>query len=214
MGCMPKSNFPAARLLRSLLFEDPRPFVLYDLEYTSWEGAMERGWSGPGEFREIVAFGAVRLSPRPDPDFKVLLEEAEVFDVLAVPTINPVLSDYFAVLTGIRNEDVEFRGVPLQAALDAFGVFLGGDPAFSWGGDDKTIAENLSRSGLRFDRMDAFHDIRPILLSALDLPEETNSGSVARRLGIRLEGKGEHDALFDARSIAAGLARAAASGRL
>lgn len=29
-------------------------FVFYDTEYTSWEGAMQRNWSGPDEHRELV----------------------------------------------------------------------------------------------------------------------------------------------------------------
>ncbi|MEK9900254.1 MAG: hypothetical protein VW516_05830 [Rhodospirillaceae bacterium] len=28
--------------------------VVADLEYTSWEGALEGGWSEPGQFREVV----------------------------------------------------------------------------------------------------------------------------------------------------------------
>lgn len=35
--------------------------VIADLESTSWEGAQESGWSGPGQFREIVQIGAVRV---------------------------------------------------------------------------------------------------------------------------------------------------------
>jgi hypothetical protein len=37
-------------------------FVVADLEYTAWEGALARGWSAPGDFREIVQIGAVRVA--------------------------------------------------------------------------------------------------------------------------------------------------------
>eukprot|EP00959_Pyramimonas_sp_CCMP1952_P460150 9479398-Pyramimonas_sp.AAC.2 len=42
-------------------------FVLVDTEYTTWEGAHARHWSGPGEAREVVQIAAikVRLKYRP-----------------------------------------------------------------------------------------------------------------------------------------------------
>ena len=36
-------------------------FVFYDTEYTSWEGAMQRNWSGPNEHRELVQLSAIRV---------------------------------------------------------------------------------------------------------------------------------------------------------
>ena len=36
-------------------------FVLFDLEFTAWEGSLERGWSEPWEAREIIQIGAVRV---------------------------------------------------------------------------------------------------------------------------------------------------------
>ncbi len=35
--------------------------VVYDLEYTAWEGSLERNWSGPNEDPEIVQIGAVKI---------------------------------------------------------------------------------------------------------------------------------------------------------
>ena len=28
--------------------------VVYDTEFTSWQGANENGWSGPGQYRELI----------------------------------------------------------------------------------------------------------------------------------------------------------------
>lgn len=33
-------------------------FVIFDTEYTTWEGAADRDWTGPGEHREVVQIGA------------------------------------------------------------------------------------------------------------------------------------------------------------
>ena len=32
--------------------------VVYDLEYTAWEGSLERNWGGPNEDPEIIQIGA------------------------------------------------------------------------------------------------------------------------------------------------------------
>jgi inhibitor of KinA sporulation pathway (predicted exonuclease) len=73
-------------------------FIIADLEYTSWECALESGWSAPGQFREIVQIGAVRV------DAGDGFAEMAHFSMLVRPTINPELSDYFVTLTGITND--------------------------------------------------------------------------------------------------------------
>ena len=35
--------------------------TVFDLEYTAWECSMARSWLTPGEFREVVQIGAVKL---------------------------------------------------------------------------------------------------------------------------------------------------------
>jgi len=35
--------------------------IIFDTEYTAWEGAKERNWSGSGEHREIVQIAAVKI---------------------------------------------------------------------------------------------------------------------------------------------------------
>ena len=42
----------------------PTEVVVFDTEFTAWQGSMERGWSGPGEHKEIVQIGAVLLDAR------------------------------------------------------------------------------------------------------------------------------------------------------
>ena len=45
----------------------PRPFeaatvTVFDLEYTAWECSMARHWLAPGEFKEVVQIGAVKVT--------------------------------------------------------------------------------------------------------------------------------------------------------
>jgi hypothetical protein len=111
-------------------------FVLYDLEFTSWEGAPERGWTGVGERREVVQIGALKIDER-------ALEVTGEFDALVRPVHNPVLSEYFKELTGISQDAVDERGIPFLDALDSFLDFCDGDYALSYGNDMVIIGENL-----------------------------------------------------------------------
>jgi DNA polymerase III epsilon subunit-like protein len=62
--------------------------TVFDLEYTAWECSMARHWLTPGEFKEVVQIGAVKL----DADSFVVQGE---FEMLVRPRINSVLSPYF-----------------------------------------------------------------------------------------------------------------------
>ena len=70
------------------LSELPRSgeIVVCDLEWTAWEGSLERSWSGPGEYREVIQIGAVCLDA-------VHFRLVAVFDRLVRPVRNPILSD-------------------------------------------------------------------------------------------------------------------------
>ena len=68
--------------------------VIFDLEWTAWEGSKERNWTGLGEKREIVQIGAIKLS------YDDGLTEIGMFDCYVKPQFSPILSDYFTNLTG------------------------------------------------------------------------------------------------------------------
>jgi inhibitor of KinA sporulation pathway (predicted exonuclease) len=84
-------------------FPQIRAAVVFDLEFTAWEGSMAARWSRPGEFTELVQIGAVRLNAD-------TFEELGAIDLLVRPRLNPVLSDYFVELTGIGNVEMAARG--------------------------------------------------------------------------------------------------------
>ena len=86
--------------------------AVYDLEYTSWEGAHQRDWSGPGEHMEIVQIGAVKLDGGKE------LKEIGGFEILVRPSINPRLSDYFTGLTGIEQADIDGNGRILNSDVN------------------------------------------------------------------------------------------------
>src|SRR3984885_13643634 len=87
--------------------------TIFDLEFTAWECSMARHWLSPGEFKEVVQIGALKL----DADSFAPLAE---FDCLVRPRVNFPLDPYFEKLTGITSEKVARQGRDFTAALTSF----------------------------------------------------------------------------------------------
>ncbi|MEP4378249.1 MAG: exonuclease domain-containing protein [Alphaproteobacteria bacterium] len=172
--------------------------VIADLEYTSWEGAQESGWAAPGQFREIVQIGAVRV------DAGDHFSECADFSMLVRPTINPELSNYFTALTGITNESVARDGVGLAEALTAFAGFVRGDIVLSHGRDELVIGEDCALKELDNPFASAdWRDINPPIRRVTD--EHLMSSELPAFFGLDPVGPA-HDALADARALAKVLA--------
>lgn len=173
-------------------------FVIADLEYTAWEGSLAKGWNAPGEFREIVQIGAVRVS-RADG-----LEEAGAFSVLVRPTLNPVLSDYFTDLTGITNDDVARAGVSLPEALNSFAAFVRDLPILTHGGDDRVVVGECAEKSLANPLVACdWRDIRPPIETITG--QTMMSSDLPKHFGLPDQGQA-HDALADSRALARVLA--------
>lgn len=172
--------------------------VIYDTEFTTWEGALQCGWSEPWMHRELVQIAAIRY--RLD-DMSAL----DQLDVLVKPVINSELSDYFTQLTGVTQADVAQHGLDFPDAHDRLCRFIGDTPAWAYGTDDEVVRENQHLHKMPQD----FHslNIGPWFMEhgkPFGIVKGVNSGRLAKTLGIdAIEGAGEHNALYDVRSIAA-----------
>ena len=170
--------------------------TVFDLEYTAWECSMARHWLEPGQFREVVQIGAVKLDGR---SLKVLDE----FDLLVRPRINPVLSPYFEQLTGIANHEVAVRGVDFAEGYARFAAFAGEGPICAFGHDEVVLEENLRLYGITdYRRLPRFADLRSWFAACNVDPRGKLSCEIAPSLGLNVEGRA-HNALHDARAIAA-----------
>ncbi|MEU4242885.1 3'-5' exonuclease [Actinoplanes sp. NPDC026619] len=184
--------------------------VIFDLEFTTWVGAQERGWSKPDEFREIVQIGALRVDPG------TLAVDGE-FEVLVRPVRNPRLSGFFQQLTGITEQAVAERGVSFAEALDGFLKFCDDAYTLSYGNDMVILGENLilqlPPDGEPAGPLPPFLNIRQYLNQAL--PETTGlpSGGLAAALGRPGPAESTHDALDDCRSILEALRHLRTQGR-
>lgn len=180
------------------------PLVVFDLEFTAWQGSMQRGWSGPGEHREVVAIGAVKLSPLAG------LPEIAAFSCLVRPRINPQLSEYFVSLTGLTQAQVDAHGMAFPEALAELRAFIGPEveAVFSNGGDEQVLLENCRLTGIDLPiPIEMFHDLRPALARASGAGmEEVDSSRLGEKLGFVTDGRA-HDALDDARAVAEALRR-------
>ena len=139
--------------------------AVLDLEWTSWEGARQRRWQGPGEEMEIVQIGAITLTD------DAALAETGALDVLVKPRINSRLSDYFVRLTGIAQAHLDAEGVDFAAALDRLVQFLASvREIWSYGSDYKVIQRNCALNGLAFPFDDGlFRDARKLIGDATNV---------------------------------------------
>lgn len=172
--------------------------VIFDLEFTAWEGSLLLGWTRAGEFREVVQIGAVKLDP-------ASLKQVDEFEILILPRLNPVLSEFFTALTGISNEDVARRGVDFITGYRAFLDFAAGAPLWAHGRDDLVLTGNLRLYGWdrHFAALNYNNAILWFLEQGVDLRGK-HACDVAAAAGATFSGR-EHNALDDARGIAAGI---------
>jgi inhibitor of KinA sporulation pathway (predicted exonuclease) len=173
--------------------------IIFDLEFTAWEGSLARHWLAPGEFKEVVQIGAVRLNAR---DFAT----SESFNCLVRPRINPRLSDYFENLTGISDHRLSVEGVDFEEAHRHFLAFAGDSVVAAFGRDDLVLEENIRLYGLKdVPPLPPFRNLRDWFDAQGFDTSRLHSCDIGPLLGIPFEGR-EHDALCDARSIASGMA--------
>lgn len=179
--------------------------VVMDLEFTAWDGSRERDWSLPGEKREVVQIGAVKLRAH---DLKIVDE----FETLVCPRFNPRLSGYLVRLTGITDAALAARGLDFVTAYRAFLDFVGDAQLWAFGRDDLVLSENLKLYGFaRALAVPPYDDVIPWFAGrGIDLTGK-HASDVAEAVGAVFEGR-RHDALADAKIVAAGIAKCVAVG--
>lgn len=169
-------------------------FAIIDVEYTSWEGAMQRNWSGANEHREAVQIYICGLTEN--------LEVAWHKEYYTRPILNPLLSDYFTKLTGIRQETVDVFGLSLQSILLSLRELTSYGPMFSWGdGDEGSLRDSCKIQELEYDAfLPSIRDIRPLFQECGIDTSKYQSGTVHKAVGLSLTGK-QHNSQHDVNSM-------------
>jgi inhibitor of KinA sporulation pathway (predicted exonuclease) len=172
--------------------------ILFDFEYTAWEGSKVRKWSEPWEHREIYQIAAVRVS------INATLSVMENFECLVKPKQNPDLSSYIIRLTGIQQAAIDQDGLPFPQVFAMFYSFCeqGRRPLFCYGDDPAVLLENLALNKMDRPAFPAgVYDIRTIFEQAGVDTGPYTSGTIHKAVGIDFP-HAAHNALNDVRSLA------------
>lgn len=178
--------------------------IIIDTEYTTWPGALENGWSSPGQHREIVQIAAIRV----DEDFN----EVEHFDLIVRPSINPTLSDLFIQLTKISQATVDTQGLAFSEALTKLIAFCSTEEIICMNSDGGVFEENCKLNSIDdFPLRGRFRRLRPLLEKlGIDLIN-VSSGDLHKMTPSPIQGH-THNALHDVRSMSHWLHYAQKSG--
>lgn len=178
--------------------------VVFDLEFTAWEGSMASRWSRDGEHTEIVQIGAVKLDAE-------TLKMTDEFESVVRPRLNPVLSQYLTDLTGITNEMLDAKAVDFITAYRGFLDFVGPSLTWAFGRDDLVFAGNLKLYAWEGLPVPPYTNAIPWFAEhGIDLKGK-HACDVAEAAGAVFTGR-KHDALSDARGVAAGIQAVVARG--
>ena len=139
--------------------------ILFDTEYTSWEGSMERNWSHKNEYKELVQLSAIKINIEKN-NIKII----DKITIVCKPVKNPILSEYFIKLTGITNNDIE-NGVSFNNCLVEFYTFCKYNNKqvniYSYGNDYNILEINMKYNDIPINSKfykwkKKFYDIKPI----------------------------------------------------
>ncbi|MEX0650325.1 MAG: 3'-5' exonuclease [Candidatus Andersenbacteria bacterium] len=175
-------------------FNLPDTFIVFDLEWTAWEGSQQRGWSEPNEYREVYDIGAVRVEGK---DF----DTTDTYRQLVTLRLTPSLPEYSRQLTGITQADIDRDGISFAEALRAFNAFTQGYELYNWGtGDPKAIAESCQLKNLSNPFEGRIHDIRPVFEQHGVPVEKYMSSTIVQYFG-KENTRAAHQGLDDAMNI-------------
>lgn len=174
-------------------------FILFDTEYTAWEGSQARNWSYSWEHRELIYISALKV--KNENNTLIILDR---FDYYIKPNINKILSDYIINLTGITQQLIDSASSILEV-LEKFYDFSENLNLYSYGNDYYEIKENIILNKLDpkfYDWSTNFYDIKIIYEKYNINTSNYSSGTVYKSLNIIPEKNVKiHDASWDTYSL-------------
>ncbi len=167
--------------------------IIYDTEFTAWEGSLQRAWSGPNEHRELIQFSAIKL------EILESVHPLEQLNCFVKPSINNTLSTYIKQLTGITQTEVD-QGSSSQQLFQSLANFTesGKIPMFSWGHDIEILKETAELNHAEIDWVNSYN-LQP-LFEPFEVPPNYSSGNLYQFFNLPLELHG-HNAEDDTISL-------------
>lgn len=168
-------------------------YIIFDLEWNQpADGVLDAAAALPGE---IVQIGAVKLGSR--------FEATDELRLYIKPRLYPKLHKRIASLTGIRDQDLQEKGISFPQAYAQFVDWCGEDCVWmTWSTSDLPILlDNMIMYGMDISELPDYCDVQRIF--SREIMRSNTRYSLDTALAI-LKEKGEtaHDALHDARNTA------------
>ncbi len=180
------------------MLELNRHIVIFDTEYTAWEGSLKRNWSNPGEFKEVVQIAGIVIDTQN-------FTELDSYNAYIKPVRNPILSDYFIALTGITQEIVDRDGISVDIAYNNFVDWSRGLDVYSFGYDLDVIAENFQILNIAMvPPVQKFLNIKDVFEAHNINTEKYTSGTIIEYFSKKAK-VSAHNALNDCRVVAEAL---------
>ena len=163
----------------------PSNFILFDTEFTAWQGSQERNWSLCWEYKELISISALKVEKKNN---KLII--VGKFTCYIKPRKNFLLSDYIINLTGITQKQINKEGVDFEVAMAKFFKFTEKLPLYSYGNDYSIIQENLDLYKIKLDSkyrlwFDKFFDIKPFFESYGINTSKYTSGTVYKYFSLK-----------------------------
>ena len=179
-----------------------RYFILFDTEYTAWEGSQERNWSYDYEYKELICISALKINNKNNK-----LNIVDKFNCYIKPTINPLLSDYIINLTGITQNTIDIHGISFKNAIKKFYKFCNTNKIYSYGNDYNEIKinlelNNISSLSIYYKWECKFFDIRTIFELYNINTNKYSSGTIYKSVKLIPDKKiNIHDSQWDTYSL-------------
>lgn len=120
---------------------------------------MQRGWTGPGEQREVYDIGAVLVRRSESGEFEVVGK----FRRLVKLELTDKLPEYSTNLTGITQAEIDKDGIPFAQMVMEFKDFVGDRAAYAWGHDGEILLENCKlKKVVSPFQAEQFHNLREL----------------------------------------------------
>ena len=180
-----------------------KKIIIYDAEYWSDKGCVERNWQGPNDKPPyLVQLSATKVTLEPN------LKEADTLSVYVLPVDTngkPVtLTNYFETLTNITQSKLNQKAIPIPNAFAQMKSFFANHLCYSFGRDETKIliSANDWKQDMPMNNVNC-RDVRDILrkggMTEDDL-KNNSSGTLAKFHNLPFNGH-VHDASDDVKSI-------------
>ncbi len=168
--------------------------IIWDSEFTTWEWAMFRWWSGQNEYRELVEIWAIKIDTK---TFEIIDE----FHFYVKPKINPELSEYFTGLTWITQDKVDKYWINFWEVMVNFEKWAFWMDLYSYWNDKNILVENCWLNGVIFpSKSFVCKDVRKVFDSFWIEASKFSSWTIHKSVWLNTKNI-EHTAIWDSINI-------------